>query len=532
MQRLTPRLIEAYQLLASGQPSIQRQEGDEYFRLETTLSKSAIENLDYSQLEQLIHLVPPQLQTVFLDISALASHKIDPANAQWKEQLRTYVDDARVLEEQWTGRLSITLLKSAFVAASRLDSNNFKVVPIFLSQTLFTLRDLPLKDQLQQLFPDRDKKTVLVLFDSEIFFEGPFLCITDWDHLNDVSYSAEVFVDSARRVELVQQECSWLGMTRIYPPELADLTQRFGNRPELTLWLSALKGVLSLFAIMNVTDLRPSETHLTLWGARKRQLTLYGVLVLDNVTADRTYQLYSWIYREVPHPSAALKITRNLLAQQLDADSDGGLGALKDCLPDVMGSAKVSYAAFVQEKLKDFFILSKEISGHTTASVDYVYKALVELNESLRKSVFTVLGVVGGALLSTSAVQLNPLTYTMILAGYALFLVFFNVWYLPRNATMDFTEHLRHFRGRIEPYREFLSPEQKQEVFEDMPLQNRRKFEQTRTLVRVINGVLAGGLFCLSGFDIPRVAKSFTFVPTWALGRGIEWLFRTVRQQL
>ena len=201
-------------------------------------------------------------------------------------------------------------------------------------------------------------------------------------------------------------------------------------------------------------------------------------------------------------------------------------------LPDITASAKANYAAFVEEKLKDFFTLAKEISNYTIAAAEYLFKTLSELNDSLRKSVLTVLGVVGGALLSTSAIQLNPLTYSTVLASYSVFLFGFNVWYLPSNAARDFADHLRHFRSRVEPYREFLSAEQRREVFDDVPRQHRERFAKSRKLVCLVNGTLALFVLCLSGFDIPRLAKSFVFVPTWPLGQGIDWLVRTIVEYL
>ena len=247
--------------------------------------------------------------------------------------------------------------------------------------------------------------------------------------------------------------------------------------------------------------------------------------------SEMCYGLYSFVYREAIHFGAALRIARNLVAQQLSAQAEGNLNVLQARLPDIIASAKANYAAFVQEKLKDFFTLGKEISNYTIGAAEYLYKTLSELNDSLRKSVLTVLGVIGGALLSTSAVQLNPLTYSTILASYSVFLFAFNVWYLPSNAARDFADHLRHFQNRVEPYREFLSHDQQREVFEDIPGRHRERFANTRRLVCLVNGALAAFVFCLSGFDISRLAKSFVFVPTWSLGWGIDWLVRSIVKQ-
>jgi hypothetical protein len=105
------------------------------------------------------------------------------------------------------------------------------------------------------------------------------------------------------------------------------------------------------------------------------------------------------------------------------------------------------------------------------------------------------------------------------------------VWYLPSNAARDFADHLRHFQNRVEPYREFLSHDQQREVFEDIPGRHRERFANTRRLVCLVNGALAAFVFCLSGFDISRLAKSFVFVPTWSLGWGIDWLVRSIVKQ-
>ncbi len=107
---------------------------------------------------------------------------------------------------------------------------------------------------------------------------------------------------------------------------------------------------------------------------------------------------------------------------------------------------------------------------------------------------------------------------------YASFLIFFHVWYTPNAASNEFSEHLRRFRSRLEPYKEYLDASQKQELFLNLPKANEEKFTRTRRLVRGINGLTAVGVLLLSGYDIPKVAKSFTFEPCWALGRVVSWL--------
>jgi hypothetical protein len=366
------------------------------------------------------------------------------------------------------------------------------------------------------------------MLDQEIFCDGSFLCLTDWAHLGNISYSPEAFSQASIRVALIQQECSWLGFERVFLPDLLEVPQAPAPPSALKAWLVSLRGALAVFAVANVTELQNGSARLTFWGTRKCQVILKEPGRWSGPISETSYELYTWIYREVPHASAALRIARTLVTQQLGPDPESNLETLQARLADIIASAKANYAAFVQEKLKDFFTLGKEISIYTTAAAEYLYKTLSDLNESLRKSVFTVLGVIGGALLSTSAVQLNPLTYTTVLAGYAAFLLSFNVWYLPSNASLDFDDHLRHFRSRVEPYREFLSANQQREVFEDIPAQYAKRFAKTRRLVRLVNGVLAGFLLCLSGFDIPHLAKYFTFSPTWALGRSITWLLRWI----
>ncbi len=525
MQMLTPRLIEAYRAVSGGlEPRLS--EDYEHFRVETTLGRAAVRSLDYAKIEAASAIVSPELQKTYLDISSLPSHRIASQEPNWKDRLRGYVADAEPLQEPWTADLSVTILKQGVAGAAGLDREQFRVFPIFQLSTLFRKRHLPLKDQFLALFPDQDRKTIFVLFDREVFFDGPFLSVTDWAHLKDVGYSAPAFADAAKGVEMIQRECAWQGIDRVYLPEYFEFTQASGDLAELGAWLRSLKGALSLFAIANVSGLDGRQAQLTFWGVSKRQITVNGSALLNEATADGCDDLYSWIYRDVPHPSAALTISRNLVTQHLGPDPAMNLRSLELWLPEILSSAKANYAGFVQEKLKDFFELGKEVSHYTNSAAESLHKFLNELNESLRKSVFTTLGVTGGVLLSTTAVQLNGKTYSAILIGYGLFLVFFNVWYLPRTTTSEFRDNLRRFRSGLEPYREFLNPEQRREILEEMPIQNERRFLKTRRFVRIANCALGSLVLGLSGYDVPSVAKSFKFVPTWALGRAIDSLAR------
>lgn len=532
MQHLTPRLIEAYESLSDHKVTVHVDEGDEYFRLEAALDKFTVENLNHERLERAAALVPPHLQKVHFDVSALGSHELVLTHDAWKENLRKYLEDAQLLEEPWTARITVTLDKKAVVQETHLQTKNFDVIPIFLVSTLLNKQRLPIADQLRALFPARQKKSVFVMLDKEIFLDGPFLCFTDWGHIEDVSYSGAPFLDATKRVEIIQQECSWQGSDRVYLPDFLEFKRTTGNLPEVMDWLQSLRGALGLFAIANVTVFESKRTELTFWGIGKRQVTLNGTGMVNKKTAEGSHALYSWVYQEVPHPNAALRISRNSVSQHLGSDPESNIGMLETGMPDIMASAKANYAAFVQEKLEDFFELGKDISSYTTSAAEYLYKTLGDLNESLRKSVYATLGVIAGTLVSTTAVQLNPMTYTVILAGYGLFLLFFNGWYAPRVATAEFADHLRRFRNRLEPYREFLSKEQRHEVLEEVPLQNKTRFIRTRRLVQAVNCVLAGLVLCLSGFDVPSIAKSFRFVPTWALGRAVDWVFKYITRYL
>jgi len=111
---------------------------------------------------------------------------------------------------------------------------------------------------------------------------------------------------------------------------------------------------------------------------------------------------------------------------------------------------------------------------------------------------------------------------------YASLLVLFHVWYAPKAASSEVSEHLRRFRNRLEPYKDYLDASQKQELFSNLPNANEERFAKTRRLVRAVNGVTAVGVLLLSGYDIQKVAKSFSFEPCWALGRVINWLLSRI----
>ena len=531
MQALTPRLTEAYQAVSHDAAPVKLTEFDDYLHLEIELTKSVPGALEFDKLEAAISLVPPDLQKIYIDISVLKSHEIIPTDTGWKNSLRQYLDDASSFEEQWTARLSVNFDKKAIIRESHLDQAHFHVVLIGLSATLLEKRQFPVAVQLHELFPAPNKKTVFVILDSNIFCDGPFLSFADWEHLGSVTYSPESFTAALEPIELIRQQCSWHGVQRTFLAELPRFTQTSKESPALMSWMLSLEGILGLAAIANVADFDNRQVRLVFWGNAKRQILLSGDLLNEN-TATGTRAIYSWIYHEVAHPNAALRIVRNLVARQLSSAADNSPLILESQLPDILASAKANYAAFIDEKLNVFFELGKEISSYADSATESLYKTLSELNESLRKSVFTTLGVIGGALLSTNAVQLNPLTYTFILSAYGLFLCFFNVWYLPRMTTMEFCERLRRFRDGIEPYRAFLSPEQRQEVFENIPRQNGRRLKRTQRLVRVANGALVGVVLSLSGFDVPKVAKFFVFAPTWPLGRAIDWLVSRVAHLL
>lgn len=525
MQQVTPKLIEAYESLSGRKVPVQADERDEYFRLEAPLDRASALEFDPLRLERAMAILPDELQKVHFDISALESHLVGLAEDTWKESLRRYIEDARPFEEPWNARVTATFDKNAVIRETRLDTGHFEVVPIFMVSTLLNKRHLPLAEQLQVLFRSREKKTVFVLLDSEVFLDGPFLCLTDWNRITNVTYSEQPFISATKRIDMIQQECSWQGTDRVYLPEFLEFETQSCGLPDLMGWLESLGGALGLLAVANASTLENKRTQLTFWGMGKRQIVLNGMGVPSKQTAEGSRALYSWIYHEVPHPNAALRIARNSVAQYLGPEPEANGRKLESNLADIMSSARANYALFVQEKIEDFFELGKEISRHTNSVAEHLYKTVGDLNASMQKSVLATLGVIAGAFVSTTAVQLNPMTYTSILIAYGLFLVSFYIIYLPRITTAEFSDHLRRFRNQLEPYREFLSYEQQRKVFDDVPAQNEATFRRTRRVLRSVNGILAATVLILSGFDVPSIAKSFKFVPTWVLGHAVKWFW-------
>jgi hypothetical protein len=525
MQNLTTHLTEAVQNAVSGISRPITTEADDFIRIECQIpTRDAIKELNLERLAGALALAEPCLQIAFFDISVLPSHEIKPSNSQWKSDLEKYIHEAQPFEEDWKATVSLTLSKPKIVEKSGLPADRFLVKPFFHTSSLLGKAHSPLKDQLRTLFPDQNKKSVLILLDNELFYDGPFLCITDWRHLERVTYSPDRLKTETDVMETLREECTWRGLDSIYLPEFLEVTQIEGSDPELLHWLSSLKGTLGLFALANVVEVEDKRTQLTFWGLNKRQVVLNGTGHLEGPTSLQARAFYSWVYREIPHRVSGLRISRNLLAQSLGQEAGENLELLATRLTDLLASARANYAVFLEEKLKDFFELQKEIASYVSTDAEYVYKKLRELNDSLSRSVVTTLGFVGGALLSTAAVQINPLSYAAILVCYASFLIFFHVWYVPREAGNEFSEHLRRFRSRLQPYKEYLDASQTEELFSKLPNTNEERFEITRRLVRVINSLTAIGVLLLSGYDIPKVAKSFTFEPCWALGRVISWL--------
>src|SRR6266536_1316595 len=105
---------------------------------------------------------------------------------------------------------------------------------------------------------------------------------------------------------------------------------------------------------------------------------------------------------------------------------------------------------------------------------------------------------------------------------------YFNVWYLPSNAAKDFADHLHHFRRRVEPYREFLSPAQQREVFDDVPSQDQERFAKTRRLFVWSMARLPGLFFAFRALTYlaSRSRSSLSRPGPW--GGGIDWLVRSI----
>jgi hypothetical protein len=188
-----------------------------------------------------------------------------------------------------------------------------------------------------------------------------------------------------------------------------------------------------------------------------------------------------------------------------------------------MASAKANYAMFMEDRLDRFFELQKEISIHTSADADSLFRKISELNTRLLTSMVTTLGLVLGALLSTATKDVNGLAYSALLVLYSIYVAALHVWYLPSSATNEFLDQARQLEKRLEPYRQFLDSQQVNELFIKIPSANKKRFEGTRSVVRIVNGMTAFFIFLLSGFDMKSLARSFSFEPAWGLGRWIVY---------
>jgi hypothetical protein len=532
MQNVTNLLVEYCRGIAHhrAEPQLSEDEVSLKVKLDFPTKESALA-LDIWKLDAALSLFRPECLRTYFDISSLPSHRIESADSTWQESLYRYMDDARPLRENWTSGLTMMIDKSAIVRATNLPPDQHAVRLFFLTSSLLELRKLPTAEQLKKLFPDPWKKTVCVILDKEVFCDGPFICVSDWDNLRRVGPLPPA-VSSVVRETLgtVREQCTWRGFQGEYLPEFIETVPTDKGDKDFLAWLSGMGVLLSLVAVANAAEIHENKAELTFWGYAKRSIVLNGAVSVSEGFARQSKALYAWVYHQVPHPLAALRIIRNLLAQNLGEDPSRNSALLISRLPDVLASAKANYAAFVQDKLDDFFELRKEISNYTTADAEYVYKKVADLNDYLLKSLITTLGLVVAALLSAAAAQISPLAYSAVLVAYSLYVGVFHVWYLPSAATTEFQQHVRRLAGRLQPYKEFLDPGQIQELFRDTPATSQKAFARTRTVVRLANAIIAVLICCLSGFDFRALARSFAFEPTWALGKAILALLAWARQ--
>jgi hypothetical protein len=533
MQNITNRLIQYCGDIAHNHGRIQVSEDEVAFNIivEFPTKQDAL-TIDISKLDAALSLFGPESLKAYFEASALSSHKIERAESAWQESLRRYLNDARPLEENWTSSLRIHINKSALVDATGLSPDQHVISLFFCTSNLLGLRKLSMADQLNKLLPDPRKKSVFVVLDEDVFCDGPFICVTDWENLRRVTPLTGTAASAAPlTIEMVREQCTWRGLERDYLPEFVQTV--LADKPDRAIleWFARIRTLLSLFSIANAVEVDQNRAELTLWGYAKRSIVFNGATAVSADFARDSTAVYDWVYHDVPHRVVALRIVRNVLAQNLGDEPLTNSVLLPTKLRDVLASAKANYAVFIQDKLENFFELSKEIANYSSANVDYVYKKIADLNEYLLKSMITTLGVVLGALLSASAaINISPLAYSSIFILYALYVAVFHVWYLPSAAAMEFREHLQRFVGRMEPYKEFLDPKQVQEIFREMPRNNEKAFGKTQTLVCLTNAVTAALIFCLSGFDIRSLAQSFTFNAVWALGKGLLILVSWVRR--
>src|SRR5262249_3959058 len=151
-------------------------------------------------------------QRVYVTATIAQSLTLAPTTGDWKRELTDYIEDASRYEEDWTAELSVVISKRAIADSAGLDPKRHRVVPVFLQDTLKKVAAFPIPKQLEWLFPEQDRKTVLLLLESAAAFaDGPFLSITDGDHVRNVTYSEDRVAAISETREPIGSECSWQG---------------------------------------------------------------------------------------------------------------------------------------------------------------------------------------------------------------------------------------------------------------------------------------------------------------------------------
>jgi len=314
---------------------------------------------------------------------------------------------------------------------------------------------------LENDFCERDKRTVIVLFDSSDFLSGDLLTICGRGHENELRDSLiqpppkEVLDATRKTLDFRKSEILGDFQTQWITPDFFDLSgspaEANGTLASLCNQLSAFQTLLSALFMGDYIERCEDGYRVEYRGIRVTKLCLNPKLFLNQTAPGALRKLYAYAYEGFS--ADKLEIVQQFLSLMV-----GSVDALWSKAVEIREAAEKNYAIVLRDKVSVYFDALNKIEDRIKTAVDKFAESVINLSRDLSGDLYKVGGLIAaaiaGALLKPDFGWLVALAASSVIALYLWLVIFYYLSTLKSTYDLSNAQHT----GFIDSFTDILGP--------------------------------------------------------------------------
>ena len=298
-------------------------------------------------------------------------------------------------------------------------------------------------------FCEAKKRTLIVLFDTELSLTGEYIAIVGKDQEGEFAeyiksrLTSESLKRNEKTLEFRKSESLGDFRTEWLIPEFLtlnwDLKPANGTLTNLNRQLQTIQALLSTLFLADFVDRSTEVIGVEYRGIGVAKFPMdRGELLKAECSLDAVYQLYVYAYEGFS--ADKLEIVQQFLSLMVN-------NALTLCSKslDIREAARKTYAVVLRDKVSVYFDALNKIQERIKTATDKSAESAIELTRDVSGDIYKIAGVlavaVAGALLKPDLGWPVGLAASLVIGAYLTLVIFYHLETLTRAYDLGFQQH-------------------------------------------------------------------------------------------